>query len=66
VDRRVDAYNRELSAACRAYGRACRWDEGATHRIRFSLDQVSQLDFFHPNVRGQAALADATFPRRWR
>jgi lysophospholipase L1-like esterase len=65
VDRRVDAYNRELAAACRAYGRACRWDEGATHRIRFTLAQVG-FDYFHPNASGQARLADATFPRRWR
>lgn len=66
VDRRIDAYNRALAGACRDYGRRCRYDEGATHRIRFSLEHVSQRDFFHPNVQGQRRLAEATYPRRWR
>jgi lysophospholipase L1-like esterase len=66
VDRRVDAYNRELAGACRAYGRNCRYDGGAAHRIRFTLAQVNRRDYFHPNPQGQAALAEATFPRRWR
>jgi lysophospholipase L1-like esterase len=66
VDRRVDAYNRQLAAACRAYGRRCRYDGGATHRIRFTLAQVGTGDYFHPNAQGQRRLAEATFPRRWR
>lgn len=65
VDRRVDAYNRALAAACRAYDGDCRYDQGAVHRIRFTLDEVSQRDYFHPNVRGQHRLAKATYPRRW-
>jgi lysophospholipase L1-like esterase len=66
VDRRVDAYNRELAAACRERGRRCRYDEGATHRVRFTLDLLSGYDFFHPNAQGQRRLAEATYPRRWR
>jgi lysophospholipase L1-like esterase len=66
VDRRVDAYNRELGRACRAYGRKCRYDEGAAHRVRFTLAQVSERDYFHPDVQGQHRLAEATYPRRWR
>jgi len=65
VDRRVDAYNRELAAACRGYGRNCRY-ESAAHRLRFTLAMVNRFDYFHPNLRGQAALAEATFPDRWR
>ena len=66
VDRRVDAYNRELAAACREQGRRCRYDEGATHRVRFTLDLLSRYDYFHPNAQGQRRLADTTYPRRWR
>ncbi|GAA4258713.1 SGNH/GDSL hydrolase family protein [Dactylosporangium darangshiense] len=59
---RVDAYNAELAAACRAYGPRCRDDGGAAHRVRFTLDMVTAQDFFHPNAAGQNALAAATWP----
>lgn len=62
---RVDAYNRQLSAACRAYGRHCRYDGGAAHRVRFTLDMVNHLDYFHPDTDGQNKLAEVTFPRRF-
>jgi lysophospholipase L1-like esterase len=60
---RVDAYNRALAAACRAYGSRCRYDGGAAHRIRFTLDMLNAFDYFHPDADGQNALADATYPR---
>ncbi|MEU1885809.1 GDSL-type esterase/lipase family protein [Micromonospora sp. WMMD987] len=64
---RIDDYNSQLKAACRAYGSRCRYDGGAVHRVRFSLDEVNALDWFHPNVAGQNRLADATFPAAgWR
>lgn len=62
---RVDDYDRELAAACRAFDGHCRYDGGAAHRVRFTLDEVNRLDYFHPNVAGQARLAEATFPRRF-
>jgi lysophospholipase L1-like esterase len=62
---RVDAYDRELSRACRAYGKHCRWDGGAAHGVRFSLDLVNRLDYFHPNADGQNKLADVTYPGRF-
>jgi len=58
---RIDAYNKELSAACRAYGSRCRYDGGAAHRVRFGLDLVNRLDYFHPNVDGQNKLAEVTW-----
>ncbi|ROT33212.1 GDSL-type esterase/lipase family protein [Micromonospora sp. HM5-17] len=58
---RIDAYNRELSAACRAYGSRCRYDGGAVHRVRFSLDMVNHLDYFHPDVEGQRRLAEVAW-----
>ncbi|MFI7283026.1 GDSL-type esterase/lipase family protein [Micromonospora chersina] len=58
---RVDAYDGQLRAACRAYGSRCRWDGGAVHRTRFSLDEVNALDWFHPNAAGQDRLADVAW-----
>jgi len=62
---RIDAYNDELSEACDAYGDRCRWDGGAVHGVRFSLDLVNKGDYFHPNVAGQNRIADATYPVRF-
>ncbi|GAB3823771.1 GDSL-type esterase/lipase family protein [Dactylosporangium cerinum] len=58
---RIDAYNTQLVAACKAYGARCKDDGGAAHRVAFSLDMVSAQDFFHPNAAGQNALAKATW-----
>jgi hypothetical protein len=58
---RVDAYNDQLAAACRAYGRRCRWDGGAVHGVDFTLDMLNPLDYFHPDADGQNALAEATW-----
>ncbi|WDZ82122.1 GDSL-type esterase/lipase family protein [Micromonospora cathayae] len=58
---RVDAYNEQLVAACRAYGSRCRHDGGAAHRVRFTLDEVNSLDYFHPNNAGQQRLAEVTW-----
>ncbi|MFF5173104.1 GDSL-type esterase/lipase family protein [Micromonospora sp. NPDC000089] len=64
---RIDDYDTQLRAACKAYGSRCRDDGGAVHRARFTLDDVNPLDWFHPNVAGQNRLADATFPAAgWR
>lgn len=63
VRERVDAYNRQLRGACADYGSRCRYDSAA-HRVRFTLDMVNRLDYFHPNVAGQDRLAEATWPRR--
>jgi lysophospholipase L1-like esterase len=65
VRARIADYNRALAAACRAYGRQCRYDGGAAHRVRFDLSLVSRLDYFHPSVAGQNKLASVTYPRRW-
>ncbi|WP_431936787.1 GDSL-type esterase/lipase family protein [Micromonospora sp. RP3T] len=61
VKARIEAYDDELRAACRAYGSRCRWDGGAVHRHRFGLDQVNALDWFHPNAAGQGRLAEVAW-----
>jgi lysophospholipase L1-like esterase len=62
---RLDDYNDQLRRACKAYGKRCRWDGGAVHAVRFKLDLVSKLDYFHPNAAGQDRIADVTYPGRF-
>ncbi|MGI5271447.1 GDSL-type esterase/lipase family protein [Nonomuraea sp. CA-218870] len=60
VRERVMVYNRQAAEACAARP-WCRTDRGAVFDYRFTLDQVSRWDYFHPNVAGQQALAELTF-----
>ena len=59
------AFNQILADTCHRYGANCRWDGGATHNYKFSASQVSVLDFFHPDLDGQAALARVTWAASW-
>jgi hypothetical protein len=61
---REQAFNGILARVCAAYGR-CRWDGGAVYNYPFSASQVSTLDFFHPSLSGQAALAKVTWNASW-
>jgi hypothetical protein len=58
---REGAFNQILADTCHQYGPNCRWDGGATYNYKFSASQVSILDFFHPDLDGQAALARVTW-----
>jgi lysophospholipase L1-like esterase len=62
---RVDAYDDALAAACAKYGKHCRWDGGSAHRVRFSLELVNHIDYFHPSAEGQDELAAVTYPKRF-
>jgi lysophospholipase L1-like esterase len=57
-------FNQILAEECARYAR-CRWDGGAVYNYRFSASQVSSLDFFHPSLSGQAALARVTWTASW-
>ncbi|BCJ45077.1 lipoprotein [Actinoplanes ianthinogenes] len=59
---RIDAYDEQLRKACAKYGSRCRWDQGRVHDLRFSIEQVSPLDYFHPSLAGQKELAARTYP----
>lgn len=59
------AFNQILADTCHQYGANCRWDSGATYNYKFSASQVSVLDFFHPDLDGQAALARVTWAASW-
>jgi hypothetical protein len=61
---RERAFNQVLADGCRAYAR-CRWDNWAVYNYQFSASQVSTLDYFHPSLSGQAALARVTWAASW-
>ena len=61
VRQRVIDFNGQLAAACAAYGPNCAFDGNAVFNYPFSLNQVSQWDYFHPNEAGQGALAATSY-----
>ncbi len=61
VRQRVIDYNAELAKACADYGTNCRFDHNAVFNYRFTADQISHWDYFHPNLGGQKVLADVTY-----
>jgi lysophospholipase L1-like esterase len=65
VVQREQAFNQILAEVCGNYPNNCRWDGGATYNYQFSVSQVSSLDFFHPSLSGQAALARVTWAKSW-
>jgi lysophospholipase L1-like esterase len=64
VRTREEAFNQILAQECAKYSR-CRWDNKAVYSYSFSASQVSSLDFFHPSLSGQAALARVTWAASW-
>ena len=62
---RIDAYDSQLAAACTAHRAQCRYDNGAVHSTAFTLNMIDVVDFFHPNVSGQDAVAKASYPDRF-
>jgi lysophospholipase L1-like esterase len=61
---RESAFNKALADVCAQFAN-CRWDGGATYGYTFSSGQISTLDYFHPNLSGQAALAGLTWSKSW-
>jgi lysophospholipase L1-like esterase len=59
------AFNQILADSCHQYGANCRWDGGAAYNYKFAASQVSVLDFFHPDLDGQAALARVSWAASW-
>jgi lysophospholipase L1-like esterase len=55
-----EADNSALQQVCQQYAN-CLWDNLATFNTAFAASQVSTLDYFHPNLSGQAALANGTW-----
>ncbi|PPF30982.1 hypothetical protein C5D07_05845 [Rathayibacter tritici] len=56
--KRLEDFNTVLENACAAQGSLCRWDGGALSRLDFTPDLLSTVDHFHPNIAGQARIAE--------
>ena len=54
------ADNQVLASACSAYTH-CRWDSYAGYNFAFPASDISTLDYFHPNITGQQAIATITW-----
>lgn len=52
-------YNEVLAQESAAYG--FHWDNNAVFNTQFLREDVSQVDFFHPSMKGQAKLAATTW-----
>ncbi|WP_117213315.1 SGNH/GDSL hydrolase family protein [Allorhizocola rhizosphaerae] len=61
VRQRVIDFNAQLAQACAAYGPNCDFDDNAAFNYPFLLSHLSTWDYFHPNVTGQAVLAQITY-----
>ena len=61
---RERAFNQVLADVCAQYN-MCRFDDLAVFNYPFSRAHVSRLDYFHPNLSGQAVLASITWARSW-
>jgi lysophospholipase L1-like esterase len=61
VRQRVVDFNAQLAAACTAYGANCAFDGNAVFSYPFTLSQISQFDYFHPNETGQRVLAQTSY-----
>jgi hypothetical protein len=64
VLQREREFNAVLADVCALYAN-CRFDGGAVFDFPFTRDHVSRLDYFHPDLDGQAVLADITWSRSW-
>jgi lysophospholipase L1-like esterase len=60
VHERVMAYNAVLKDVC-AKDLRCRYDGGAVFDFRFSGEQLSRWDWFHPSKNGQGRLAEIAY-----
>ena len=65
VEQRVTAFNEALRAGCAAYGSFCRFDGNAVFDHEFTSGNVSLWDHFHPDVTGQAVLANVANDAGW-
>jgi lysophospholipase L1-like esterase len=61
---REQAFNQVLAEVCSQHA-MCRFDGGTVFNYRFTAGQVSKLDYFHPSLSGQAALASITWSSSW-
>jgi lysophospholipase L1-like esterase len=61
---RVRAFNAVLAETCGQFTN-CRFDGLAVFNYPFERRHVSKLDYFHPSLAGQAAIASVTWSASW-
>lgn len=61
---RETEFNAILAQECGQY-RNCRFDGNAVFNYAFTRNDISQLDYFHPSLAGQARLAEVTWRASW-
>jgi hypothetical protein len=54
------ADNAVLASVCAQFSQ-CRWDGGAVYTTKFTVTDVSPVDYFHPSTQGQHDLAAVTW-----
>jgi lysophospholipase L1-like esterase len=54
------ADNQALATVCATFAN-CRWDGYAGYNFKFPASDVSTIDYFHPNLRGQNDIAAVTW-----
>jgi lysophospholipase L1-like esterase len=57
---RIIDYNTQLAVICAEYTQ-CEHDGGAGFETRFTADDVSTVDYFHPSTKGQALIAQVAW-----
>lgn len=57
---RVVAFNEVLRKTCNEWAEQCRYDGGAVNAHRFTKNDLSHWDWFHPSGQGQGVIADLT------
>lgn len=60
VQERVQEYNEAMAEVCDA-DEHCRHDGGAVYSYPFTVDDLSDWDWFHPSREGQEVLADLAY-----
>lgn len=60
VENRLAAYNKIWKDECEK-AKNCYFDNNALYKAKFSLDEISHYDYFHPSITGQRKISDLTW-----
>lgn len=65
VHQREVAFNGILQSVCGQYPGNCLYDGGAGFAATYSASCISTIDYFHPNVTGEAFIAQLTWAKSY-
>lgn len=60
VEKRLTAYNKIWKQECET-ATNCYFDNNALYKAKFSLEEISHYDYFHPSLSGQRKISDLTW-----